>query len=703
MKNKLLSLSLVLMTAVGVLSSESVLAQDKTVINDAEVAFNSNDWATAVKNYKQLTESKPENPYYHSQLGYCYLQIGKKDLAVQELKKAESLYTGKQKAKKPIAQTSQLYLASALRQSDNVNEALNVLNPLKENVKKKDLKAKVQQEIELCNYSVESKANPKDWVALNLGAFVNGSEANNSPVVTKSGNELYYTSRKKIEGHEMEDDNAYDENIFKCTRDNTTGTFVDPQPLNSNINLVGTHISVLSISNDGNEMYIYNDEMNGTIMVSKRQGNSWGEPVELNSNINTNYRETHADISKDGSKLYFTSNRPGGYGGLDLYVSERVDGEWGPAVNLGSVINTDQDEEGAYIADDGTLYFSSKGHKGMGGYDMFKSTGDLTNWSEPENLGYPVNTCADEVFMSRTSDGKIYFSSTRANGMGASDLYVFGPSALMKTDATILNAKVEDCSKEYYKGLIKVRDNSTGEDFEYNPDNITGEYKINTYRGHNYTLTAYKNGSEVFSEIFDVAFDASPEQDYKTVKLDPGVECPQEIFVSGDQNAPNVDESKYDYTIEIHDIYFDFADDKMIISSDEDLDKLADYLNENTTAKIQIIGYCDSEGLAFFNYGLGLKRANAAVDYLKKKKVNVASQVVAVSCGEENPMAYNFYNGAIDKEATKYNRRLEFEVMKQGAKTLLIRPIQSIPNRLKNPNYKGSGYKKQAGYPETKI
>ena len=88
---------------------------------------------------------------------------------------------------------------------------------------------------------------------------------------------------------------------------------------------------------------------------------------------------------------------------------------------------------------------------------------------------------------------------------------------------------------------------------------------------------------------------------------------------------------------------------------------------------------------------------------MKKKKVNVASQVVAVSCGEENPMAYNFYNGAIDKEATKYNRRLEFEVMKQGAKTLLIRPIQSIPNRLKNPNYKSSGYKKQAGYPETKI
>lgn len=696
MKNRLLSLSFVLMTVAGVCGAQEAAAQDKAVVENAEVALANGDWLTAAKNYKQLAESNPDNPLFHSQLGYCYLQMSKKKLAIPELQKAESLYTDKQKRKKVVAQTNQLYLGSAYRQSDSIDKALTVLKALQEVAKGKDLKKKVQNEIDLCNYCKSLKQTPKDVTVLNLGAFVNSESIEHTPIVNNS--ELYFTSRRKLEGHEEAEDGQYDENIYKSTIVDSTGTWSKPEALDAVINN-DIHCAVVAMSADGNELYMYRDDNNGTILVSKKEGDSWSEPVALNENINTDFRETGACLSKDGNTLYFASARPGGFGGLDIYASTRENGgDWGVAENLGPAINTDADEEGPFIFEDDTkLYFSSKGHKGLGGYDIFWSEkGQDNNWKEAENAGYPINSSDDDVFVFLDKSGKTYFSSDRW-GQGEADLFVLGDKDLMKTEVTVLTGMVEDCTKPMPESVITVVDNSTGETTEVKPD-ADGKFEIITNRAHNYTLTAKTNENIVFTDIFDVSIKAQDKEDYKTIKLDPGVECPQEEIAAVNPNM-GPDGVIYDVVIEIHDIYFKFAKaDKL--AQNEDLNKLADFLKQNKNAKIQVAGYCDAVGSASLNYNLAKRRAMTAYNYLAQKGVKV-NQLKVVSFGEENPQTYNKIEGKFNEDSKQYNRRLDFSVIQQGDQTLLIRPLNSIPDRYKNPDYKANGYTKAKGMPET--
>ena len=696
MKNRLLSLSVVLLTVAGVFSTGNASAQDNEVVQNAAAAFATNDWMTAEKNYKQLTSSNPDDPFFHSRLGYCYLQEGKADMAVTELKKAQGLYTDAQKGKVP-AQITDLYLGSALRQSDKVDDALKVLNDLKPTVTNKDLAEQVDRAIESCNKTKELKNNPKDITVLNLGKFVNSDADDHTPVIAPDGKTLYFTSKRKVDGHSTGEDGLYDENIYSSVLDASTGTWSKPQMLSSSVNNE-SNVAVAGISPDGNEMYIYRDDKNGTILVSKKSGSSWGEPVELNSNINTDYRETSASLSKDGNKLYFASNRPGGFGGMDIYVSERVGGDWGPAINLGTAVNTGLDEEAPYIAADGTLYFSSKGIGGLGGYDVFKTTQNAGKWAEPENLGVPVNSSADDVFLFLNSDGKSYYTSGRKDvNSGRTDLFVMGPTSLMNIGETVLQGVVEHCQKPLPASTIKVADHSTGKSFEVQP-NAEGNFELKVAKGHNITVSAIINGNTVFEELFDVAVNSPASKTYKTIKLDPGVTCPvEEEDLAMQKYGKDIQEA--DVVIKMRDINFAFnkADN---INSNADLDKLADYLKENKKAKIQIAGYCDAMGTAKFNNALAKRRAQAAYSYLTKKGVK-ANQLKVVAFGEENPVTYNKVNGEFNEEAKQYNRRLEFTVLNQGDKKLFIVPDRVyIPKKYLNPDYQEE-YTKAKGNPET--
>ena len=182
------------------------------------------------------------------------------------------------------------------------------------------------------------------------------------------------------------------------------------EPLNMNELLkVDRDLFPTSISKDGKDLYLYSSaDYDGIIYTSRFENGTWSPLVKLNDNINTKYWESHATISHDNKKLYFTSNRKGTYGGLDIYVSNRDStGDWGPAVNLGPVINTPYNEESPFLSDDDkTLFFSSRGHFNMGGYDIFYST-LLANgeWSVPLNVGYPLNSTDDDVFFKPLNQG----------------------------------------------------------------------------------------------------------------------------------------------------------------------------------------------------------------------------------------------------------------------------------------------------------
>lgn len=212
--------------------------------------------------------------------------------------------------------------------------------------------------------------------------------------------------------------------------------WIDPVKIVQDVNAIGNEVAV-SISPDGTTLFLHYEDGSGDIYVSTRQGARWSAPVPLNRFINhPDYNEAAACLSADGQRLYFSSNRPGGKGGFDIYVSEKgANGQWGRPSNLGSPVNTRGDELSPFIDAEGTLYFSSNGHATLGDHDLFRTVRNDGRWSIPENLGYPVNTSGYEGSLFLSRDGRTgYFTSRRKPGKSDADIYsiVFFPEKEME-------------------------------------------------------------------------------------------------------------------------------------------------------------------------------------------------------------------------------------------------------------------------------
>ncbi|MBA4322829.1 MAG: hypothetical protein C0408_08440, partial [Odoribacter sp.] len=292
-----------------------------------------------------------------------------------------------------------------------------------------------------------------------------------------------------------------------------------------------------SLSPDGRELYVYRPgaDYDGNIFVTRRGNNDkWSNLIRLNDNINTKYWESHATITHDGKKLYFTSNRKGTLGGLDIYVSLRDStGDWGPAKNLGSVINTVYNEESPFSGkDDKTLFFSSRGHFNIGGYDIFYSSlMENGEWSVPLNVGYPLNTTDDDVFFDPINDGyQAYYAIDDPDSYGLQDIY-----------------RIEIFSKDhprkfFVRGIVQVKDlqNMFGESIKVSAfnledpnasvivysDPITGEYKFELPQGR-YSITYEANGAEKSVKNLDLQL-TNPTDSFVL----PGTTLPKTDFIA---------------------------------------------------------------------------------------------------------------------------------------------------------------------------
>lgn len=261
----------------------------------------------------------------------------------------------------------------------------------------------------------------------NIGTSINSAYSEYYPIISADESVMIFTSRRKntTGGQKDPNDKDYFEDIYFSYKKDTVWSLSENIgiPINS-----ATHDASVNLSADGQRLFIYKEDekTGGNIYESLLEGDVWSKPNKLNSNINTKYQETSACISSDGKTLYFVSDKPGGIGGRDIYTSLLNDkGEWEKAVNIGATINTTDDEDGVFIHPDGTtLYFSSMGHKTMGGFDIFKSTLSRGKWSKAENLGYPINSADDDVSFIVSANGKnAYYSSTRKEGLGRRDIY----------------------------------------------------------------------------------------------------------------------------------------------------------------------------------------------------------------------------------------------------------------------------------------
>lgn len=273
----------------------------------------------------------------------------------------------------------------------------------------------------------------------NLGETVNTPYDDYAPVISADGLMMIFTSRRPIFKEDIAKKRQGMENVYVSYYDDMTWKWSEGKLLGETVNQEGRNNSAIALSNDGQRMLLYMGDPDGNIYESVLKGEEWSEPVKLPEPINSKKHESTASISPDGRTIYFVSNRKGGEGGLDVWLCNQDNtGNWGNAENLGSTINTTLDEEGVFIHPDGkTLYFSSKGHNTIGGFDIYKSELEHGSWSIPVNLGNSINTPGDDLFFTLTADGKTGYYSTSNTGNTDSKLPAdskekTGPSSIIK-------------------------------------------------------------------------------------------------------------------------------------------------------------------------------------------------------------------------------------------------------------------------------
>jgi len=418
---------LLLIALICICSIESLFAQEanqklKELFLDGEYFFLSEDYEEALYSYNTLYKrGYADNANINYRLGQCYLNIsGEKSKAVSYLEKAVQNLTGKytegsfKETKAPFE--AQFYLGNAYRVTNQLDKAIAEYEKYKTLIDPKNVSAMTlaNKEIESCNYAKEMMKHPLITKKVTLGRPVNTPNRDYFPAVSGNESVLVYNSSQKF----------YQAILFSRK---VNKKWSNPVNITPEVESDGNQF-VSSLSYDGKELYLrLEDKFQANIMVSKYENGKWSKSKALNKNINTKYFEGNACVSKDGTALYFSSNRPGGSGVLDLYKSEKKpNGDWGPAVNLGNVINTEYNEDAPFITEDGKrLYFVSQGHKTIGGYDIFYSDlKDDGTWGEPVNLGYPINTSDDELFYCPVRNGQsAYYAGYLKEGFGNQDLF----------------------------------------------------------------------------------------------------------------------------------------------------------------------------------------------------------------------------------------------------------------------------------------
>lgn len=420
MKRSILFLSFLVAFTCTDLFSQS-RAEMKNSFYDAESWILFEAYNDALPIYLELLTSYPDNANFKYRIGQCYINTpGEKDRAVRYLEEASKKINPKYKEgkfKESGAPYDVLYyLANAYRINNQIDKAIETYGEFKKNMDKTVYDtAVVALQIQSCRNAKELMERPAFIRRFNLGNVINESNSEFNPVMSDDESMLVFSRSEAF----------YDALLYSVKTD---GKWSAPQNMNE-ILKVDRDLFPTSLSSDGKTLYLYSSaDYDGIIYTSRFENGTWTPMVKLNQNINTKYWESHATISHDNKRLYFTSNRKGSYGGLDIYVSKRDStGDWGPAENLGPVINSPYNEETPFLSrDDKTLYFSSRGHFNMGGYDIFSSTlQDNGQWSEPKNAGYPLNTTDDDLFFKPSIENyRGFYAIDSPDGFGKQDIYL---------------------------------------------------------------------------------------------------------------------------------------------------------------------------------------------------------------------------------------------------------------------------------------
>jgi len=575
------------------------------------------------------------------------------------------------------------------------------------------------RKIRQSKYALELMASPVN-IKVNSLDNLNTKYGEYRPLINAEENIIYFTSKRPGGSSEIKDDQGnYYEDIYFSEKINNSWS--KPSLAIGELNIEKSS-SALYLSADGEYMFtsmVNKDSKVGPvgrgIFESNHNGFTWSKPSFLGSNVNSKFWETTANLDLYQNILLFVSDREGGYGGRDIWMVKKLpNGKWTKPQNLGEPINTEYDEESPYLHPDGkTLYFSSVGHKSMGGFDIFKSAlnEDLT-WSAPTNIGYPINTVSDDLFFTPTVSGNnALFSSYRDEGKGNYDIY----------ELNLLNEKESHLS--VYKGMVKSQNESIIKDLtisvineknfsnynNYHPNDSTGHFVFVLQSGHNYNIE-FKINDLIAYDTIRVPEDETGIQEYtkivqifdEEISVSDGVEVGNDIIdskdlstlsnnnqstlqtfepqktsnietgfktsVSFDLNTPQQIIKEID-TVEKHILFYDnilFKSESSDLTNHEKvkLDKLITDLKNNPKWTINSIGHTDSKGSIRYNQILSKLRSESVKTYLCNRGINY-KRVHTIGKGETLPIAEDIAaDGSDNTLAREANRRVEIQIIK---------------------------------------
>ena len=495
------------------------------------------------------------------------------------------------------------------------------------------------------------------------------------PVLTHDRQQLFFTTQRPDNVGGTDGEGVYYEDVYAATLNPKNKLYVDPKPLEGSLNTT-KHDACISIAPDGRKMLVFQQRGNGDIYTSRLRDSLWRGTVAIEG-INSRHRETSATLSPDGTMMVFTSDRPGGQGGMDLWLAIKNEkGEWGNIENLGPGINTPYDEEAPFWhASNKTLYFSSKGHNSIGGFDIFVADRQTaTSWGNVRSLGVPVNSTADDNFFYLEPAARFgYFASKRIGGLGGYDLYKVDlrpPEEIATTERKqdrpnrrpdqnlqnsiqlvdlkrisddaaqlrVLSGTVSDGLSQAPLGAsIFVTNNATGQLIDSTQsDPNTGAYLLSLPAGKDYGISVQQDDYLAYSSNIVLPDSVDYEELTQDIALMP--------LQAGSES-------------DLQNIFFEVGSAKLKGSSETEIGYLKRLLEQYKSLTLAIIGHTDNTGGQQLNMRLSEQRAQAVVDALVAAGIR-AERLQAKGMGPNQPIATND-----TEQGRAQNRRVSFKVI----------------------------------------
>lgn len=602
--------------------------------SEANLLINRTQYEQAISLLEDVVDKTPGFIDANIMLADLYQMMRQPDKARQRLTFTLSLETRYAREKVLLS------LGSLEKNQGNYKTAIPYLEEL---LGLKDLiynyKVKGERLLKTCRFAEDALNNPVPFNPVNMGKSINTPFEEYLPAVTADEQTLIFTRKLKLPT------NQYNEDFYISKK--IDGKWQPAKNMAKPIN-TGRNEGAHTISPDGKYLFFTGCNRPGgygscDIYFSKREGNTWSSPINIGPPVNTNSWESQPSISADGRNLYFVSNRKDGHGKIDIWVSTLSDkGQFSEPVNLGTRINTKQDDQSPYIhPDNKTLYFSSKGQIGMGEEDLFMVKKDSSGkWGTPKNLGYPINTQGNEFSLYVSADGMTaYFSSDRFGGEGKMDIHFFELHEKARPEpVTYVKGKVFDSQtkKSLFANLELIDLESGTTVIAVGSDKQNGSFLVCLPAGKNYALNVSKKDYLFYSENFSLK-NRNPDKPYlMDIALQP---------------------IKIGEKVVLKNIFFETASFQLKDESKVELERLVSLLNSNPGISIEISGHTDNVGKEQANMVLSKNRAKAVYDYLISQQID-PGRLTYEGFGDTQPIADNH-----TEDGRAQNRRTEFKVM----------------------------------------